>query len=93
MLGQRTTFVLIALGTVVGLAGTDLVLPAIPDLPADLSGDLAASQLVLAAFAAGTGIGLLGYGELGTRCKLGNLLVASCLLTPCSHCFLALRAQ
>ena len=79
MLGQRTTFVLIALGTVVGLAGTDLVLPAIPDLPADLSSDLAASQLVLAAFAAGTGVGLLGYGELGTRCKLGNLLVASLL--------------
>ena len=79
MLGQRTTFVLIALGTVIGLAGTDLVLPAIPDLPVDLGGDLAAAQLVLAAFAAGTGIGLLVYGELGTRFQLGNLLVASLL--------------
>ncbi len=77
MLSNRATFALIALGTVVGLAGTDLVLPAVPTLPDVLGGDLTRSQWVLAAFAAGTGIGLLVYGELGTRFGQGALLVAS----------------
>ena len=77
MLSKTTTFVLIALGTVIGLAGTDLVLPAIPSLPEALGGDLQTAQFVLAAFAAGTGIGLLIYGELGTRFSIGNLIIAS----------------
>lgn len=77
MLSNRATFVLIALGTVVGLAGIDLVLPAVPGLPGVLAGDLNEAQYVLAAFAAGTGVGLVVYGELGSRFLPGNLLVAS----------------
>ena len=77
MLSKTSTFALIVLSTVIGLAGTDLVLPAIPSLPAALSGDLQVAQLVLATFAAGTGIGLLIYGELGTRFSIGSLLIAS----------------
>ena len=74
---KTTTFVLIAAGTVIGLAGTDLVLPAIPSLPDVLGGSAKTAQWVLAAFVAGTGIGLLAYGELGTRFKIGSLLVVS----------------
>jgi len=74
---KTLTFVLIAAGTVVGLAGIDLILPAIPGLPGVLGGDVKLAQWVLAAFTAGTGIGLLIYGELGTRFSIGNLLVSS----------------
>jgi len=76
---KTLTFILIALGTVIGLAGTDLVLPAIPSLPAALGGDLQAAQWVLAAYAGGTGIGLLIYGELANRFGIGNLLITSLL--------------
>jgi MFS family permease len=79
VLSKTLTFILIALGTVIGLAGTDLVLPAIPNLPAALGGDLQTAQLVLAAYAGGTGIGLLIYGELATRFGIGNLLITSLL--------------
>jgi MFS family permease len=65
--------------TVLGLAGTDLVLPAIPGLPAALGGDLAQAQLVLATFAAGSGVGLLLFGELGARIEHARLLVAAML--------------
>lgn len=60
-------FALVAGGTVLGLAGIDLVLPAVPSLPAALGGDAATAQLVLAAFVAGTGAGLLLFGTLGAR--------------------------
>lgn len=74
---KTVTFILIALGTVIGLAGIDLVLPAIPVLPGILVGDAKNAQWVLAAFAAGTGIGLLAYGELGARFSIGHLLISS----------------
>lgn len=74
---KTITFILIASGTVIGLAGTDLVLPAIPGLPEVLTGNAKTAQWVLAAFAGGTGLGLLAYGELGTRFKIGNLLISS----------------
>jgi MFS family permease len=61
--------------TVLGLAGTDLVLPAVPGLPAALGGSLGQAQLVLATFAAGTGVGLLLFGELGSRLHHGSMLV------------------
>lgn len=60
--------------TALGLAGTDLVLPAVPGLPASLGGNLAQAQLVLATFAAGSGLGLLLFGELGARFDHRNLL-------------------
>lgn len=64
-------------GTVLGLAGTDLVLPAIPTLPNSLAGTIEQAQLVLAAYAAGSGIGLLFFGELGARYDQRRLLMAS----------------
>jgi len=64
-------------GTVLGLAGTDLVLPAIPTLPNALRGSIEQAQLVLAAYAGGSGIGLLFFGELGARYDQRRLLMAS----------------
>ncbi|HYG48487.1 MAG TPA: MFS transporter [Allosphingosinicella sp.] len=73
-------FALIVAGTVLGIAGTDLVLPAVPGLPEALGGTPAAAQLVLAAFVAGSGVGLLLFGELGARFDQRSLLAASLLL-------------
>lgn len=71
------TFALLICSTVIGLAGTDLVLPAIPVLPQYLDGNIEQAQLVLAAFAAGSGIGLLLFGELGARFDQRWLLIVS----------------
>lgn len=60
-------FSLLACGTALGLAGTDLVLPAVPVLPRELGGTIASAQLVVAAFVAGTAVGLLLFGTLGAR--------------------------
>ena len=64
-------------GTVLGLAGTDLVLPALPSLPQHLGGDAAQAQLVVAAFVAGTAVGLLVFGALGPRFGRQPTLVAA----------------
>lgn len=76
-MNRQLAFVIIVLGTVLGLAGIDLVLPAIPTLPASISGTLSQSQLVLAAFTGGTAIGLLVFGELGARFRQKHLLIAA----------------
>jgi len=60
-----------------GLAGTDLVLPAIPALPNSLAGNIEQAQLVLAAYAGGSGLGLLFFGELGARYDQRRLLMFS----------------
>lgn len=70
-------FILIVSGTVLGIAGTDLVLPAVPSLPAVLGGTPTRAQLVLAAFVAGTALGLLLFGELGARFDQRWLLAGS----------------
>ena len=70
-------FALLIIGTTLGIAGTDLVLPAIPDLPGALGSSQAMAQLVLAAFVAGGCIGLVLYGELGAHFDQRNLLVLS----------------
>ncbi|MEP0315378.1 MAG: MFS transporter [Hyphomonas sp.] len=70
-------FGLLVLGTILGLAGTDLVLPAVPSLPDTLGGSQAMAQMVLAAFVTGGCIGLLMFGELGARIDQRNLLVLS----------------
>ncbi len=70
-------FILVLCGTVLGLAGTDLILPAVPSLPAALGGTPAAAQLVLAAFVAGAALGLLLFGELGARFDQPRLLALS----------------
>ena len=94
-------FALLLLGTTLGLAGTDLVLPAVPDLPDTLGGSAAMAQLVLAAFVAGGCVGLILFGELGARADQRSLLVGSlvayalvslaCALAPSLPALVGLR--
>jgi predicted MFS family arabinose efflux permease len=77
LLSPVAAFTLIASGTVLGGAGTDLVLPAVPSLPAALGGTPAEAQYVLAAFVAGVGLGLVLFGELGARLDPRKTLAAS----------------
>ncbi len=79
MIVQRTAWpiVLVTIGAVCGLAATDLVLPAIPILPDVVPGTVQSAQWVLAAFALGTGAGLLIFGELGARYRVVDLLIVS----------------
>ena len=72
---------LVVAATLLGLMGTDLVLPAVPSLPEILGGDPAAAQLVLAAYVGGTCVGLLAFGALGDRFATRSLFVGSLLLT------------
>src|SRR5262245_40103672 len=74
---RELAFALLVCSTVLGIAGTDLVLPAVPTLPDVLGGDLERSQLVLAAFVAGSACGLLGFGALGARFDQRRVLCAS----------------
>jgi DHA1 family bicyclomycin/chloramphenicol resistance-like MFS transporter len=76
---QAGAFLLIVSGTVVAIAATDLVLPAIPGLPHVLGGNLAEAQLVLASFTAGAALGLMIFGELGARFDQRWLLTGSLL--------------
>ena len=69
------TLGLVIAGAVLGLAGTDLVLPAVPSLPDALGGDATQSQYVLATYVAGVGLGLLVFGALGRRFDQRWLLV------------------
>jgi MFS family permease len=75
------SFALVVASTTLGLMGIDLVLPAVPSLPEALGGDAATAQLVLAAYAAGTAIGLLAFGALGDRLSTPRLFAASLLAT------------
>lgn len=75
---------LVVASTVIGLMGTDLVLPAVPSLPEALGGNPAEAQFVLAAYVGGTGAGLLAFGALGDRFATRSLLIASLLLTALS---------
>ena len=76
---RELAFALLVCSTVLGIAGTDLVLPAVPTLPEVLGGDLPRAQLVLAAFVAGSACGLLGFGALGARFDQRRVLCASLL--------------
>lgn len=75
-----TTVLLLILCAVLSLAGTDLVLPAIPQLPGIFSSTEAVAQLVLAAYAAGSALGLLLFGWLADHFRRQHLLVSSLLV-------------
>lgn len=75
------TLGLVVGGTIVGLMGTDLVLPAVPRLPEVLGGEPAHAQLVLAAYVGGSCLGLLGFGALGDRVATSRLFLGSLLAT------------
>lgn len=77
----RTALALVVTSTVLGLMGTDLVLPAVPSLPETLGGAPAQAQLVLAAYVGGTCAGLLAFGALADRYATRSLFIASLLLT------------
>lgn len=68
---------LVVLSAVAGLAGTDLVLPAIPSLPDTLGGTPERAQFVLASFSAGTALGFVLFGEAGARLNTRPLLIVS----------------
>lgn len=76
-LPPRALFGLIAGTTLLGIAGTDLVLPAIPSLPQAFESSIEKAQMVLAAYAVGTLVGLITFGELGARHDPRRLLVWS----------------
>lgn len=65
------------LSAVAGLAGTDLVLPAVPSLPDTLGGSAERAQFVLASFSAGTALGFVLFGEAGARLDTRPLLIGS----------------
>lgn len=81
--------------------GTDLILPAIPDLPDVLNGDAATAQFVLAAYVAGTCGGLLAFGVLSDHVPTRWLFVGSlfstalvswaCGMAPSLETLIALR--
>jgi len=64
-------------GTVLGLAGIDLVLPAVPSLPQIFDTDIATSQLVLALYVAGSSVGLLVFGSLAAHIGRRRLFIGS----------------
>lgn len=77
----RLALTLVVTATVLGIMGTDLILPAVPSLPEALGGNAAEAQFVLAAYVGGTCLGLLVYGALGDRLPTRRLFIASLALT------------
>ena len=88
-------------GTVLGLSGIDLLLPAVPSLPALLGGTPAQAQFVMAAYVAGVVMGLLLFGYLSSALdrrwlfvgSLGafGLLSLACAAAPGMAALIALR--
>jgi len=76
-LNPQAVFGLVAGTTLLGISGTDLVLPAVPSLPEAFGSTIGMAQMVLAAYAFGTLVGLLTFGELGARRDPRRLLVWS----------------
>ena len=74
---SHLSFGLLAAGTVLGLSGTDLLLPAIPELPEELAGTPNGAQHVIAEFVAGTALGLLVFGSMGPRFGRTRTLIAA----------------
>ncbi|SHF91733.1 MFS transporter [Streptoalloteichus hindustanus] len=64
-------------GTATGLAGVDLVLPAVPGLPEQLGGSPGQAQLVLSAYVLGTAVGLLCCGALSAVMRARWILVGA----------------
>ncbi|MFE0019158.1 MFS transporter [Mesorhizobium sp. NPDC059054] len=98
---RLVTFAVLILCTALSLAGTDLVLPAVPQLPAIFATSEATAQLVLAAYVAGSGVGLLLFGWLADHFRRKPLLVSAlagfaaasvaCSLSPTIAILIGLR--
>jgi len=70
-------FLTIVAGTTLGLAGIDLVLPSVPFMPQIFSTTQATAQMVLAAYVAGSTVGLLLFGTLASHFGRRRLFIAS----------------
>ena len=98
---RAITFSLLILCATLSLAGTDLILPAVPQLPEIFGTDRATAQLVLAAYVGGGGLGLLLYGRLADHFSRKALLLSSlgafaaaslaCAFSPDITALIALR--
>lgn len=64
-------------GTVLGLSAIDLVLPSVPFMPQIFGTNQATAQLVLAAFVAGSTVGLLLFGTLASHYGRRRLFIWS----------------
>jgi DHA1 family bicyclomycin/chloramphenicol resistance-like MFS transporter len=82
MTGSRRGIIFsqLMLCAVLSLAGTDLILPAVPALPAIFATSEANAQLVLASYVAGTAIGLLLFGTLAHRLSPRTPVASSLLV-------------
>jgi DHA1 family bicyclomycin/chloramphenicol resistance-like MFS transporter len=81
-------FATIMAGTVMGLAGLDLVLPSVPFFPEIFGTTTAKTQMVLASFVAGTMFGLIAFGSFAARFGRRKLFLGS-LLAYAATSFLA----
>ncbi len=70
-------FLTIVAGTVLGLAGIDLVLPSVPAMQGIFNTSIANAQLVLATYVAGMSVGLLMFGALAGHFGRRRLFIAS----------------
>ena len=77
--GSYLICALLVAGTVLALAGIDLVLPAVPILPEALNTNETLSQFVIAAFVFGVAAGLIIFGSLGAHFSRRWLLVSALL--------------
>lgn len=77
---RLSAFTVVAAAAVLGVAGVDLILPAVPGLPDLFGGTTATAQYVLAAYSLGSAVGLLAFGELGARYDRIRLLSISLIL-------------
>lgn len=68
---------LLLFASLAGFMATDLVLPAVPQLPEVLDGTVAETQYILAAFILGNAIGLLLFGAISWRVHRRHILIVS----------------
>ncbi len=66
---------LLLFASLAGFIATDLVLPAVPQLPEELNGSVAETQYILAAFIFGNAIGLLLFGAISWRLRRRYILI------------------
>ncbi|UTW54844.1 MFS transporter [Kordiimonas sp. SCSIO 12610] len=72
-------FFLIVTGTILALAGIDLILPTVPDFPAIFSTSTVKAQYVLAVFVAGTCAGLFLFASISKHFERRTLFAGSLL--------------
>ncbi|WP_323122099.1 MFS transporter [Burkholderia alba] len=74
------TILPLALLTAIGLLATDLYLPAVPSLPAQLGGSIASAQATLAAFSAALAVSQLVWGAAADHFGSRRTLIFAMLL-------------